>query len=193
MNPSQLEKARRRVEQQIGRPGWSDEKLPNLDNQTRRLWGMVESYTGHPFLVDFLSELIRAYKVPARDPKAFVKAIQDYSVEHIKFFRERPERFASPLRTIAWGIGDCDDKSILIAAATRTFRIPTRLTILRLSVKGQRMGHVYPEVYLSGKWIPVESVRKYPWGHNPADVARSRGMLVKTERIGDKAELGSYA
>ena len=185
--------ARQQMALQLGRPNWSDENLSGLPEQNNRLWGMVEQYTGHPLLIDFLAKLIDARDVQARDPVALARAIQDYSAYHIKFFRERPERFQSPMRTIAWGIGDCDDKSIFIGASIRSFRIPCRLTILRLLVDGERVGHVYPEAWLGESWVPLESVRPVPWGHNPAVIAAKRDYLVKREFVGDSPEPGRYA
>jgi hypothetical protein len=192
--------------EQMTRPNWSDEDLSGVKEQNRRLWGMVDKYTGHPLLLDFLADLIRAYNVPGRDPIALVKAIQDYSATEIKFFRERPERFQSPMRTIIWGFGDCDDKAILVGAAVRTFRVPVRLAILRLALprlgeNGKadprlppvKVGHVYPEAWMDDAWIPLESVRPYPWGHDPSLIAAQRGFLKQRETIGDKPEIGAYA
>lgn len=199
MSRTNLTMMRRRVAQQLGRPNWEDSELSGLTEQNSRLWGMVEQYTGHPLLIDILARLIDAYNVPARDPEALAKAIQHYSAHHIKFFRERPERFQSPMRTVAWGIGDCDDKSIFVAASLRSFRVPVRLVILRLLIKDPKtrkkkpVGHVYPEAYLDGEWVALESVRPYPWGHDPAAVAKARGILAGKEIIGDKAESGAYA
>lgn len=177
----------------LGAPTWMEANLSSPRLQDKALWGMVRKYTGHPLLVHFLSALIADANVPARDPQALAEAIQNYSVEHIKFFRERPERFQSPMRSIVWGLGDCDDKAIFIAAATRTFRIPTQLEIIRMRIHGRDVGHVYPKVYLEGAWIPLESVRAYPWGHDPAKIAKRRGFLVSTNVVGDKADDGVYA
>jgi transglutaminase-like putative cysteine protease len=184
---------RQKMAQIMDNPKWVESSLPTNQSQNKALWGMVQKFTGHPLFVHFLATLIREYGVEARDPEALARAIQDYSVKYIKFFRERPERFQSPMRTIVWGLGDCDDKTILIASALRTFRIPTRLVILRMKIDGRNVGHVYPEAEIAGKWVPLESVRAYPWGHDPSAIAKRRGFLVSKEIVGDKAETGAYA
>lgn len=178
---------------QLGAPSWIERNIAVSEPQNQALWGMVRKYTGHPLFLDFLSQLIDIYDVRPRDPEALVKMLQDYSVNYIKFFREDPERFQSPMRTVVWGLGDCDDKAIFIAAGTRTFRIPTRLQIIRMSIQGRRIGHVYPEVFIDGEWIPVESVRAYPWGHDPSMIAQKRGFLTSKETVGDVADTGVYA
>lgn len=162
------------------------ENHPNDPYQEQRLWDKVVEETGHPLLVHFLARLIEVAQVPARDPQKLARAIQLFSQKYVKFFRERPERFQSPLRTIVWGLGDCDDKSILIASALRTFRIPTRVKFLRIRLSPTRiLGHVYPLAYISGKWVPLESVREYPWGYDPEAKAKAKGFDVTSRVLGD--------
>jgi transglutaminase-like putative cysteine protease len=170
------------------------------------LWDGVADDTGHPLLVHFLAKLIDVADVPARDPVALTRAVQLYSARKIKFFRERPERFQSAVRTVAWGIGDCDDKARFVAACLRTFRIPVQLKFLHLTIPpamlsanmarlyptGYQVGHVYPIVWLPfndvSKWVAAESVREYPLGYDPEDKARAKGFKVKTTTIGDDGE-----
>lgn len=166
------------------------------------LWQAVETDTGHPLLVHFLARLIDVARVPARDPIALSRAVQLYSARRIKFFRERPERFQSAIRTIAWGIGDCDDKARFIAASLRTFRIPVALKFLHLTIPPkpgstvktpQILGHVYPLAWLEypkapARWVALESVREYPMGYDPEIRAIEKGYTVKASIIGDKGE-----
>lgn len=174
-------------------PTWTTHDLREKA-QIQKLWAAIEEDTGHPLLIHFLARLIDVANVPARDPVAFARAVQLYSARRIKFFRERPERFQSAVRTIAWGIGDCDDKSRFIGASLRSFRIPTRLKILHLTLpSGQQMGHVYPLAWLpfpgtASQWVALESVREYPLGYDPEQRARERGFKVRATVIGDEGE-----
>ena len=162
------------------------------DEQIKGLWKGVEADTGHPLLVNFLAKLIEMADVPARDPTKLARAIQLYSARKIKFFRERPERFQSALRTLAWGLGDCDDKARLIAASLRSMRIPVRLAVLHMTLPdGRQLGHVYPEAWIpwpaqTAQWVPLESVREYPLGYDPEKRARERGYIVRKTIIGDE-------
>lgn len=169
---------------------WETEDLSE-SQQMRRLWEKVLEDTGHPPLVQFLAGLIDVARVPPRDPVRLARAIQLYAARHVKFFRERPERFQQAARTIAWGIGDCDDKARLVAALLRTARVPARLTFMHMVLPGNKhLGHVFPEAWLTlpahrAGWIPLESVREYPMGYNPIIRARERGFVVTTHSIGD--------
>ena len=104
--------------------------------------------------------------------------------------RERPERFAGPLRTILWGFGDCDDKSTLIASILRSFRVPVRLKFIRFTYKKngevKKISHVYPQFKYKGKWLALESVHKWDVGVDPEDRARAKGLKPEVHTIGDK-------
>lgn len=157
----------------------------------QRLWKGVEDDTGGALLMHFLARLIEVAKVPARDPVAFARAVQLYSIHKIKFFRERPERFQSAIRTVVWGIGDCDDKARFIAACLRSIRIPARLKFMHMVLPdGKRLGHVWPQAWLPNQagvseWTSLESVREYPLGYDPEARARERGFGVQTFVVGD--------
>ena len=173
----------------IGPPRSREEIHASDVLQEQRLWDAVLQATGNPLLIHFLAELIEKANIPPRDPEKLARAIQLYSARKIKFFRERPERFQHPLRTIVWGLGDCDDKSIFVATALRSFRVPTRLRFLRIKLGPERtLGHVYPLAFIAGKWIPLESVREYPWGYDPEVCAREKGFEVSTRTIGDSPD-----
>lgn len=170
-------------------PTYRVEDVRGFDQQRAKLWDVVKQYTGHPMLMEWASDFLRDYKVPARDPYALAQAIQRYSQDHITFMRERPERFASPLRTIQWGFGDCDDKTILIASVLRSFRVPVRATFVRYVVpkpdgSARRISHVYPEVKIKGQWLALESVHPWPIGKSPYQEALRKGFSPTLETIG---------
>ena len=166
---------------------WSLEDIPNADIQRKRIWEMIEKWTGHPTLVEWSAKLIKKYDVPERNDKALAEAILDYAQKYIKFFRERPERFVNPLRTIAMGIGDCDDKTIFIATILRTYRIPVRLVFLRFlnQSTSKYVSHVFPEAYINNKWQAMESVHAWPLGDNPIDRMKRKGIKYTVNYIGD--------
>jgi len=163
----------------------------------KELWGVVQKCTGSPELLSFVvKNIIDPYKVPGSDPVALAKAVQKYSQEHIRFFRESPERWQTPSRTMKWRIGDCDDKTILIACILRTFRIPVKLVFVRFTIpsktvpgKKLKQGHVFPCAHVGGKWVALESVRTVDFGFNPIDKLKEKGATIdKIDCVGDKAE-----
>lgn len=188
-----MSQAIRTLRSRLGPPTWEVRDLPSDEAQAQALWGKVLEDTGHPLLVDFISRLIEIGNIPARDPARLARALQLFSINRIKFFRERPETFRHSLRTVAMGIGDCDDKARFIASSLRSFRVPTRLKFIRISIPMKngtvrKLGHVYPLAYINGKWVALESVRMHPMGYDPEARAKKRGFEVSTYIIGDKPD-----
>lgn len=120
--------------------------------------------------------IVRKYNVPARDQEKLARAVQLFA-QDIKFFREYPEVIAAPWVTAQWGIGDCDDKSRMIASILKSFRMPVRLVYVTFIKKeGQpATSHVYPEANINGKWEALESVQKWPIGKNAIDLIIKKG------------------
>lgn len=166
--------------------GWTKD-IGTYKEQRQELWQIINDYTGNPVLVEFASKLIRLNNIPARDEKSLVRYIQLFAQQKIKFFREYPERWQSPLQTLSLGIGDCDDKTILVACILRSFRIPIKLVFLRFSKPGKESySHVYPRAKIDNKWISVETVRnEFRLGDDPETMAKNKGFTVTTETIGD--------
>lgn len=177
-----------RLARRLGTPSFYIEDVPQ-PRQPRKLWERVQEFKGHPLLMDWAARFLEQYKVPERDPAALARAVQRYAQDHIKFMREDPERFASALRTLDWGFGDCDDKSIFIATVLNSFRVPTRLVFIRYGYKRpdgtmKRVSHVFPEALIDGQWLALESVHPWPMGKSPLMEARRRGYQPKVEVIG---------
>lgn len=176
---------------QTSKIDWSEKDFLSPHSQHNALWGFILANTGTPDLITWVTHLIREKNIPERDEIAFAKAILEYAQNNIKFFREEPERFAAPLRTVEWGIGDCDDKSIFIATILRSFRIPVRLKLIRFTTFSKReqkektFKHVYPQAKINGKIYAMESVHKWPFGVDAEDLLTRKGIKVTTDYVGD--------
>lgn len=165
-----------------------DREIRTHAQQRRVLWSIIQKYSGDPALISFVAALIRRNKIPGNDYAGIAKCLQSWVTAHIKFFREFPERFASPMRTLKWGIGDCDDRSILVGAALRGFRVPVKLRFVRYlqPQTNERKSHVYPLAKLNDKWVALETVRKVPFGFDPLEKLRKLGVkILAVEEIGD--------
>lgn len=167
---------------------WQTRDVKNYSQQRQLLWKLIDKYTGNPELINIASKIIRELNIPERDNLALVKGFQKFVQQNIKFFRERPERWASPVRTIQWGIGDCDDKTIVLATLLRSFRLPVRLKFIRfISPKTKKkVSHVYPQVGLNGKWVTLETVQQWPPGKDGEKLLNQKNIPVKVEYYGDK-------
>jgi hypothetical protein len=126
---------------------------------------------------------VRKYNVTARDLRSLARAVQLHA-QSIKFFREFPEVIAAPWITDEWGIGDCDDKSRMIAAVVKSFRIPVRLVFVTFQKRpGMNVSHVFPEIELDGKWMAAESVQPWPLGKDPIEMLKRKGTSYTSFKV----------
>lgn len=173
------------------KPSFKIVDIYSQDALQKACWNRVEEYTGNPILVDFAAQLISEQNIPERNDLALAEAIQEYSQKHIKFFRERPERFTSPIRTIIWGLGDCDDKTIFIATILRSFRIPVKLGFITYFPFDKKLNkyikkaHVLPYAKINNEWTALESVHDWPIGKDPIKEFKNKNIKYNVVFIGD--------
>ncbi len=166
-----------------------DIQIRSYRQQLREFWKWVDKYTGQPALVDFAARLIQEHNIPEKDYRRLVEFLQQYTQREIKFFRERPERWQSPMRTLKWGIGDCDDQVFLMLSTGRSFRIPGRAKFTRFidPKTGERKSHVNAQFKLDGKWVSAETVKPVALGFDPATAMKRAGVkIISVDYIGDK-------
>lgn len=59
--------------------------------------------------------------------------------------------------------GDCDDKTVLVAALLETIGHPTRIVAIGFN---QGYCHVFPEVQIRGAWYTVETTEPWAFGQS---------------------------
>lgn len=147
------------------------------DEIRKRIWQDCED----PRLRELAAHIIRKYDVKSRDPRTLARAFQQFAQQQVSFFREFPEINAAPWVTAAWKLGDCDDKSRLIAALAKSFRIPVRLVFItfRSPKRPGPVSHVWPEVDVGQGWEALESVQPWPMGKSALDLVKLKQLPYK--------------
>ena len=172
---------------------------------------LAKEYSIHPRIRSLVAELLAPCK--EKDYDCYINRITSFVKENIKYVNDPPraEVFQSPLRTLEWGIGDCDDFSVLTTSLLRAAGFEARPKIRKVN---DRWGHVVVEVFhpTRKEWLeidttdkegndmevyelglidPVESVEELP--ESDTDVAEL-GELMDAEgefpETGEVAELG---
>jgi transglutaminase-like putative cysteine protease len=122
--------------------------------------------------------MLQEANVTGRHDADVARVAQQWVQRHIRYLREYPETYASPLRTLAWEAGDCDDQVILLASLLRGAKIPTRAAFAfwRSDQDGQRKGHVWTDFYdrEAHRWVPLETVRPVKYGWSPYDFLKGK-------------------
>lgn len=101
---------------------------------------------------DFAGE-IRAVHAFVRDQIRYVKDVNGVELLH------------TPEKMLEIGQGDCDDKSMLVAALLESIGYPTRF--VAISNAPSKYCHVYAEVKLGTKWLSVEATENVSVGWQP--------------------------
>lgn len=97
-----------------------------------------------------------------------IAALHRYVRDSIQYVRDvrNVETLQSPQKTLQYGQGDCDDKSILLSALLESIGHPTRFVAISVSPLGP-YAHVYVETKSGNKWIPLETTEPWPAGKPP--------------------------
>lgn len=109
-----------------------------------------------------------------KDYLAEIKSLYLYVKERIRYTRDvyGVETVQTPLKTLEYKAGDCDDKSTLLAAMLESIGFETRFHAM-----GRGAGaicHVIVEVLnpLTGMWIPLETTQDVSIGWLPPDIGK---------------------
>jgi len=116
------------------------------------------------FTGPLMHEMVERYRHDMT-PFALMSAVEVFDIlAHIPFRPDPPdcEMLQRPYYTLSesgYG-GDCDDKSICMAAWASLNRIPYRFVAVRRADR-KVLHHVYTELYIKGKWVPFDCTFSY--------------------------------
>lgn len=107
-----------------------------------------------------------------------IKALFNFVKNRIRYVRDirGVETLHTPEVLLKLKQGDCDDKSILLASLLESLGFQTRFIAVGFqppvknmfgNLQAQGYSHVFPEVYLKGKWIPLETTEPVELGWSP--------------------------
>lgn len=105
-----------------------------------------------------------------KDWQGEVKSIQEFVRDRIRYVKDvvDVETLQTPDKTLLIGAGDCDDKSVLVAALLESIGHPTRF--VAITFDDLDYSHVYPETLIGKSWISVETTEPVSVGWQPAGV-----------------------
>ncbi len=113
-----------------------------------------------------------------KDFRAEVRALWKFVRDNIRYVRDirGVETIQMPDITLEMGQGDCDDKSVLLAAMLESLGHPTRFKAL--AFEPGRYSHVLIETKIggAGAWVPLETTEPVPFGWQPPDALE--GLII---------------
>src|SRR5271156_2269952 len=122
-------------------------------------------------VIQVASELVR--DLAQYDRVGEIVALHAFVRDSIRYTNDPldMELVRTPRAILEMGVGDCDDKSILLSSLLRCIGRPSRF--IAVQMKGMAgFSHVYVETPLGSKWIPLETIRPVGPGWAPTNVIK---------------------
>ena len=136
--------------------------------------------------------------VPAHDDLAEARRIYSWVLSNIRYTKDPVdhETVSNARWTLLHRIGDCDDiNGVLLPSLLMTAGHPVRLvTIANIPNAPETFTHIYAEVQINGRWIPVDAARlNAAFGKEPGNFYRKRVWDLIEDRFQDVAGLSGTA
>lgn len=102
-----------------------------------------------------------------KDNMGEVKAVHAWVRDNIRYIKDvnGVELLHTPEKMLEIRQGDCDDKSMLLAALCESIGYPTRF--VAISVTPSKYCHVFAEVKLGSNWLGAETTENVQLGWQP--------------------------
>jgi len=136
----------------------------------------VNQYKTNKAIRELALQLTR--DLPQKDFKGEVYALFNYVQNNIRYVKDvhNIETIQTPLKTLEYGQGDCDDKSTLLAALLQSLGHETRFHAL--GFKPEHISHVLLEVKLHNSWLSLDTTEPHVMGWLPPQIKKSIYLKV---------------
>lgn len=139
-----------------------------VDDTLRYMSAFVNAFKINPQIRELSLRLIA--HLPQKDVMGEVAALFDYVKYHIRYVRDIQgvETVQTPLKTLEYAAGDCDDKSTLLATMLASIGYPTRFRAMGFT---NSFCHVIVEALVSGRWLSLDATEPEPLGWLPDNIS----------------------
>lgn len=153
----------RMVEQKGGKAG--------IEQTLGYMKALKDDYKTNPIVRGLAMSLIA--QLPQKDYQKEILILTEYVKNQVRYTRDIAgvETLQTPLKTLEFGQGDCDDKSMLLAAMLESVGHHTRFKAV--GMKKNDFCHVFPEVNYKGKWIALETTEPVAAGWEPPGIVET--------------------
>jgi transglutaminase-like putative cysteine protease len=115
-------------------------------------------------------QIFREQSVRPKDRRGEVRALFEWVRRNVRYTRDifRVELLHSARRMLELRAGDCDDMTIVLGAMLVSTGHPVRLILAGFRPeRPHSYSHVYPEVNVAGRWVPIDASTNRPLGWEP--------------------------
>lgn len=135
---------------------------------------LTKQFKKDPGILELASQLVR--DLPQYDRAGEIRALHAFVRDHIRYTNDTRgvEVLRTPRATLETGVGDCDDKSTLLASLLEAIGLVTRFVAVGFT-EGGGHSHVLVEVRYGkrGRWVPLETIKPVEAGWKPKGIKRT--------------------
>jgi hypothetical protein len=160
---------------------------------------LIDEGKKDPVVYELARSILRKARVAAFDLAGEARAIYEAVRRNLRFTRDirGKETLHSARELVRLRMGDCDDYTILMCALLESVGLRTHIvTVANDDRDPQTFTHVFPEVFVNGRWVAVDAARKKPaFGKAPRQSFRTRWWDTGSPEfadVGGLAGMGAY-
>ncbi len=126
---------------------------------------LVKTYKKNTAIRETALDLVKT--LPAKNWAAEANALYEFVRDKIRYVRDvnEVETVATPVKTLEYEQGDCDDKVVLLASLLESIGHPS--AFVALGYAPQTFTHVYLQSKINKKWVGMETTENWPMGMRP--------------------------
>lgn len=165
------------------RPGSSHYRrmdYKDLDHVIDTMKDLHYRFKAHPKIRQKAFEITKGIKKDSRtgianrrDFHALADAVYKWGNRNIAYMRDPDgvEYVQSPLKTLKYGFGDCDDHTVLYSTLLSSIGVPVRFKLAKANPNNKNAySHIYFEYETEkGEWLPFDTTLHTKAGHGLAD------------------------
>jgi hypothetical protein len=112
-------------------------------------------------------KILQSYKVGSKNARREAEALYLWIKRNIRYQKDPVdiETVQSPVVTLRLAAGDCDDHAALMGAMAHSVGILARFRVVGYSQANPI--HIWAEVFVGGKWLPVDTTENFGFGGRP--------------------------
>lgn len=143
--------------------------LSGIADTLRYMKQATDQFKTHPQIRELALRLTR--NLQQKDYHAEIKTLFDYVQKRIRYVKDinGVETLQTPIKTLEYGAGDCDDKSMLLAALVESLGHQTRFRAI--GMRPGQLSHVSVEALINGQWVNLETTEPVAMGWAPPYIA----------------------
>lgn len=154
---------------------------------------LIEEGKKDPTVYELARDILRRARIRAFDFAGEARAIYNAVRRNMRFTRDirGKETLHTARELVRLRMGDCDDFTVLMCSLLESVGLGTQIkTVANNERDPDTFTHVFPEVFINGRWVAVDAARRQPaFGKAPRVSFRTRVWDTGSPEFADVAGL----